>query len=111
MIYKNQENDKFFDKKLNINNLTGKDLYKGAKKRVLKNHESRLLMAQMFLCYGLVVLAFIASSYISSNNISEMYRLLLIVTILLTFIIYPLLGVYKQSSGFTTMICRITMLD
>ncbi len=93
----------------NIKGLYEDGVYLKTANRMLKNHESRLLMAQMFLCYGLVVIAFIASSYISSNNISDMYKLLLTVTILLTFIIYPLLGVYKQSSCFSTMVCRVTL--
>ena len=66
-------------------------------------------MVQMLFCYLLLVVTFIASAYISSNVISVVYKLLLIVTILLTFIIYPLVGVYKQSPNFITMIIRITI--
>jgi len=109
MIDNNQKNEKIYDNYLDINGLTEKSVFRSKQNRVLKNHESRLLMVQMFLCYGLVVIAFFASAYISSNKISDIYKLLLTVTILLTFIIYPLLGVYKQSSGFTTMVCRITI--
>jgi len=108
MISKKFKNDKC-NRNDTIIHLIDDDSYRNSTKRVLKNHESRLLLVQMFLCNGLVVIAFIASAYISDQRIFDIYKLLLTVTVLLTFIIYPLLGVYKQSPVFTTMVYRITL--
>ena len=108
MISKKFKNDKC-NSNDTIIHFIDDDSYRNSTKRVLKNHESRLLLVQMFLCNGLVVIAFIASAYISDQRIFDIYKLLLTVTVLLTFIIYPLLGVYKQSPVFTTMVYRITL--
>ena len=104
MSEKPKENLEF---KFNV--VSGMSLPKGRSKRLLQNHESRLLIIQILLCLLLIALTFTAITMGKVNSIPGVYKLLLIVAILLVIIIYPMFGVYRQSLKFSTMCCRVTL--
>ncbi|NRA16435.1 MAG: undecaprenyl-phosphate glucose phosphotransferase [Oceanospirillaceae bacterium] len=92
-----------------FNALSGVSVPKGRSKRILRNHESRLFIVQVFLSCSLISITFIAVTFNKLNTLPELYKLLLIVSILLLIIIYPMLGVYRQSLKLSTMVYRVTM--
>ncbi|EPJ56266.1 MAG: hypothetical protein OFPI_00560 [Osedax symbiont Rs2] len=92
-----------------IDLLNGASSARKRNNRILKNHESRLLLVQVFFSCSLISLVFITVVNMNEHKLTEMYKLLLIVSILLCVIIYPLFGVYKQSANFSIMICRISL--
>jgi putative colanic acid biosynthesis UDP-glucose lipid carrier transferase len=87
------------------NNKSGSTL---GSRRLLRKHESLLLCFQVFGNCALITLVLMACAFVKLQDIPSLYRLLLIISVLLAAVIYPLSGVYKQVTKFYTMVFRIT---
>ena len=78
-------------------------------RRLLRKHESLLLICQVLGNSAVVALALIFCTLYKMQDVPSLYRLLLVIAVFTVFVVYPLSGVYKQTEKFYTMAFRISI--
>ena len=78
-------------------------------RRLLRKHESLLLLCQVFYHCTIIVIALLVCTFIKLQDLPSIYRMLLVISLFLVVFIYPIAGVYKQVETFHTMAFRITL--
>lgn len=78
-------------------------------RRLLRKHESLLLVCQVLGNSAVVALALVICTLFKMQDMSSLYRLLLVIAVFTVLVVYPLSGVYKQTDKFYTMAFRISI--
>ncbi|NQZ52166.1 MAG: undecaprenyl-phosphate glucose phosphotransferase [Moritella sp.] len=78
-------------------------------RRLLRRHESVLLLWQVFLNCMVISIALFVCTFLKLQDLPSIYRMLLVNAVFLVVVIYPMMGVYKQAEKFHTMALRITV--
>ncbi len=78
-------------------------------KKLLRKHESLLLIFQISLSCFVVAAALVFCTILKTGDVPSIYRLLLIISVFLVVAIYSMMGVFKQSPKFYNMAMRITL--
>jgi putative colanic acid biosynthesis UDP-glucose lipid carrier transferase len=78
-------------------------------KKLLRKHESLLLIFQVSLSCLVVSVALVICTLLKIGDVPSLYRLLLIISVFLVVAVYSMMGVFKQSPKFYNMAMRISL--